>query len=268
MNRQALPTRTALSALSPHAPPVSTGNTRHTLQGRTEQELLWFQRRSFLKAASSWVGLGGWQAAQAQQRSNIVDLQGDALVNGQRLLRDQSVQTGDTVQTGPGAHMVFVIGNSSFLVRQNSRLTVERGRTLNVVTILRLVTGAVASVWGKGPRRLIVTPTVTAGIRGTGVYTEVFTEQDNRSYFCNCYGQVDVGAGTSKMESQAVYHQSFWAEAEAKNGSFLTPAKAINHTDEEMEYLASLVNQRTAWQIMGKKGVKDGTGMIDGNSAY
>ena len=118
---------------------------------------------------------------------------------------------------------------------------------MNVVTVLRLVTGAVANVWGKGTRRLIVTPTVTAGTRGTGVYTEVFPAQDNRCYFCNCYGQVDVGAGTSKMESQALYHQSFWAEAEAKNGSFLAPAKVIDHTDEEMEYLASLVNQRTAW---------------------
>ena len=39
---------------------------------------------------------------------------------------------------------------------------VERGDTLNVVSVLRLLSGAVASVWGRGSSRLIVTPTLTA----------------------------------------------------------------------------------------------------------
>ncbi len=42
----------------------------------------------------------------------------------------------------------------------------------------------------------------------------------------------------------------------------LTPAGAINHTDDEMEFLAGLMNQRTAWQIAGRKGNKDGSGMM------
>jgi hypothetical protein len=162
------------------------------------------------------------------------------------------------METGPGSNLVFVIGNSSFQVRQNSRLTVERGATLNAVSVLRMITGAVASVWGRGSSRQIVTPTLTAGIRGTGVYTEVFPAQSYRSYFCNCYGTVDMGAGPDRAVSQADYHQAFWGEVEPKEGKFLTPAKAINHTDEELEFLARLVDQRTAWQIAGKKGVKDG----------
>ena len=56
--------------------------TQHTLQGRTEKETLWFQRRGFLRAAAAWSAMGGLAAAQAQQRSNIVDLRGDAMVNG------------------------------------------------------------------------------------------------------------------------------------------------------------------------------------------
>ena len=40
-------------------------------------------------------------------------------------------------------------------------------------------------------------------------------------------------------------------------------SEAINHTDEEMEFLARLINQRTAWQILGKKGVKDGMGYME-----
>lgn len=240
--------------------------TQHTLHGRTETEVLWFQRRSFLQGAAAWTAMGGAAGALAQSRSNIVELVGDALLNGRRLLPQQSIQTGDTIQTGPGASLVFVIGNASFQVRQNSFLTVERGRTLSTVSVLRLITGAVASVWGKGLSRQIVMPTLTAGIRGTGVYAEVFATQGGRNYLCNCYGTVDVVIGATRVVSEASYHQAFWGEVVPREGRLLTPANAINHTDEELEYLARLVDQRTAWQIMGKKGVKDGRGYMEEQS--
>ena len=234
--------------------------SQHTLQGRHDTEILWFQRRSFLQGAASWSALGGFSAAQAQSRSNIVELVGDALVNGQPLRPQQSIQTGDEIQTGPQSTLIFVIGNSSFHVRQNSRLHVGRGATLNTVSLLRLLSGAIISVWGKGNQRHIMTPNLTAGIRGTGVYTEIFAEQDGRSYFCNCYGSVQLSSGADNTLYQSDYHQAYWGEVSAKNGRFLTPAKAINHSDEELEYLARLVNQRTAWQITGKKGHKDDPG--------
>ncbi len=237
--------------------------TQHSLQGRSEQEILWFQRRGFLSAAAAWTAMGGFSAAHAQQRSNVVALLGDAQVNGVRLTPQTNIQTGDRIETGPNSNLIFVVGNASFQVRQNSRLTVERGATLNAVSVLRLLTGAVASVWGKGGSRQIVTPTITAGIRGTGVYTEVRPQQNFRSYFCNCYGTVDMAAGTDRVLSRADYHQAFWGEVEPVNGRMLTPAGAINHTDEELEVLARLIDQRTNWQVMGKKGVKDGKGFMD-----
>jgi len=233
--------------------------TQHHLQGRTESEVLWFQRRGFLQAAASWTAMGGFGAAQAQSRSNVVQLTGDATVNGQRLVPAQSIQTGDEIATGPNSTLIFVLGNSAFHVRQNSMMTVERGASLFAVSVLRLLTGAVVSVWGKGSNRQIVTPTMTAGIRGTGVYTEIFANQDGRSYFCNCYGMVDMAAGSSRTTSQSEYHQAYWGEVSPKDGTSLTMARAINHTDEELEYLARLTGQRTAWQISGKKGTKDST---------
>jgi hypothetical protein len=234
--------------------------TQHLLQGRQEKEILWYQRREVLKAAAAWVALGGLPAAIAQQRSNIVQLTGDATLNGMRLNPQQAIQTGDEIQTGPGSNLIFVIGNASFQVRQNSRLAVERGNTLNAVSLLRLLTGAVASVWGKGVNRSIVMPTLTAGIRGTGVYAEIFADQGDRNYFCNCYGTVDMDAGNEKQVSQADYHQAFWADATPRDGKFLSPARALNHSDEELEFLAGLIDQRTSWQIAGRKGNKDGSG--------
>ncbi|MBC7918336.1 MAG: iron dicitrate transport regulator FecR [Rhodoferax sp.] len=237
--------------------------TQHTLQGRTESEVLWFQRRDFLKAAAAWSAIGGAGGASAAGATNVVQLVGDATVNGMRMNREQTIQTGDQVVTGPGSTLIFVLGTSAFHMRQNSMMTVERGASLSAVSLLRLLTGAVVSVWGRGPYRQIVTPTITAGIRGTGVYTEIFDNQGGRSYVCNCYGTVDMSAGNDKALSQADYHQAFWGEVAPKDGRMLTPAKAINHTDEELEYLARLANQRTAWQIAGRKGVKDGKGYME-----
>ena len=239
--------------------------TQHLLENRSEKEVLWFQRRETLKAAAAWVALGGLPAAVAQQRSNIVELTGDALVNGARLLPSQTIQTGDQIQTGPDSSLVFVLGNASFRVRQNTLMTVERGVTLSIVSLLRIITGGVVSVWGKSSTtgtRAIITPTLTAGIRGTGVYTEVLPQQNSRTYFCNCYGAVDLDAGGSRAQSQSDYHQSFWADAEEKNGSRLSPAQFLDHTDEELEFLARLIEQKTQWQIVGRKDVADGKGRM------
>lgn len=236
--------------------------TQHLLQNRSEKEILWFQRRETLKAAAAWMAMGGLPAAMAQQRSNVVELVGDALINGQRLRPDQTVQTGDQLETGPGSGVVFALGNASFRVRQNTRMTVERGSTLSAVSLLRIITGGVVSVWNKGGSRSIVTPTLTAGIRGTGVYTEVVPQRNNSTYFCNCYGTVDVESGGVKTVSQSDYHQSFWAGTDAQGFATLTSAGFLDHTDEELEFLARLINQRTYWQIAGRKGIPDGKGSM------
>lgn len=236
-------------------------NSQHQLQGRTEDEVVWYQRRSLLQAAAAWTAAGGFTAAHAQQGRNVVEMRGDVRRNGQALAAGEGIAPGDRIETGPGASVVFTVGKDAFMVRQNTRIGLE-GDTPMAVKVLRLLTGAVASVWGRGSERQVVMPTATAGIRGTGVYAEVFPEQDFRSYFCNCYGTVDIAAGGESVVSQASYHQAFWAEVAPRNSRMLTPAGAINHTDEELEFLARLVDQRTAWQIAGRKGSKDGGGQI------
>jgi len=231
--------------------------TQHLLRGRTDSEVTWTHRRDFLQAAAAWTALGGFAAAHAQSRSNVVQLEGDALVNGSRLDPQQPLQAGDQIVTGPGSQLIFVVGNASFLVRQSSNLKIEGSTASMAIGVLRLITGAVASVWGTGTRRKIITPTLTAGIRGTGVYTEILSEFAGRSYFCNCYGTIDLAAGNAAVESKAEYHQAFWADPQGKPGASLTPAKKLNHTDEEMEMLAKLIGERTAWEISGRKGNPD-----------
>ena len=228
----------------------------HLLRGRTEREVSWFQRRSFLQAAAAWSALGATHCALAQPRSQIVELVGDVLLNQRRLEPADMIQSGDVIRTGPGSTLIFVLGDCAFHLRQNSQLTVEYNPSSRVLSALRLLTGAIVSVWGKGTRRQLITPTATIGIRGTGTYAEIPPDRLDRTYFCNCYGIVDLRSGTERRVSESEYHQAFWAAGSPQDGQYLSPAKLLNHSDEEVEQLARLANQPTAWQITGRKGTK------------
>ena len=94
------------------------------------------------------------------------------------LTAQHTITANDRIETGPGSTAVFAVGNSAFMVRQNSRVALESD-TPTAVKALRVLSGAVASVWGQGrrpPDRCCPPP--RPGIRGTGVYAEVFPDQD------------------------------------------------------------------------------------------
>ena len=227
--------------------------SRPVAPSRPEQQTPWFRRRDTLKAAAAWLAMGGLPAAMAEQRSNLVQLIGDVQLNGQRLLPDQTVQTGDQLQTGPASSVIFVIGDSAFHVRANSRLSLERGQSLTTVSQLRLHAGAVASVWAASGDHQILAPGLTATFQNAGVYAQASDPPGRASYLCNCYGTLALSSGKDKTVCTSTYHQAFWAAADSSEGDALMPADSINHTDEELEFLARLISQKTAWQVTGEK---------------
>jgi hypothetical protein len=138
-------------------------------------------------------------------------------------------------------------------VRQNSRLSLERGSTLTTVSQLRLHAGAVVSVWGASRRHQIITPNLDADFRSAGVYAEVFENHRQHSYLCNCYGTLTLSAGKEKTVSASTYHEAFWAIPESSESEALVPADSVHHNDKELEFLAGLISQKTAWQISSQK---------------
>ena len=135
-------------------------------------------------------------------------------------------------------------------------LTLERGTSLTTVSQLRLYKGAAASVWGGKSRCQVITPHLSADFQGAGVYTEVFEKSRPLSYLCNCYGSVKLSAsnGDSTL-STSTHHEAFWATPQGSESGILIPADSINHTDRELEFLAGLINQQTAWQVNARKDV-------------
>ena len=200
------------------------------------------ERRLFLQGMAVGVagGLGGLihQALAADPRSvrqGINRITGEVKVNGKPAREGTPVNRGDTITTGAGAEAVFVLGDNAFFQRANSRT--DFGKIGDATAaFMRVVTGGLLSVYGKGPR-VITTPTSTIGIRGTGCYIET---DERRSYFCLCFGAVELRPlnGQPVRYRTAHHERPLWIE----NGQ-TSPATVVNHTDAEVIMLEALVGR-------------------------
>jgi hypothetical protein len=188
-------------------------------------------------------------------------MKGGVLVNRQRLTTWQWLQTGDEIITGPRATLTFFFADSAFHIRQNSLVVLGRGASINQVGSLQLARGAVVSVWGRDSSGQIITPHVTANIwqeqsrAGCGVYTEIMPNSSGstQTYLCNCYGGLELVAGERREMLHSSHHSAIWADPIIGRYGNIASADTLNHSDQEMEYLARLVGQRTPWQTFGKK---------------
>lgn len=167
---------------------------------------------------------------------SIYSVKGEFRVNGQLAASDTLIRPTDQLTTGAGSQAVVVVGKDAFLLRENSQLNLSGDNFL--VEGMRLVTGAVLSVFGKSRHR-IETPNATIGIRGTGLYIEA---QPDVSYICTCYGTVDINAiaGTAAETIQSRHHDA--PRYVAADGRIM-PAPFINHTDEELMLIETLVGR-------------------------
>ena len=182
--------------------------------------------------------------AAGRIEKGVYRVRGDARVNGAPAKQGQDVRAGDVVTTGPNGEIVFVIARDAMLVRANSRVEVSGTVGALVESGLRIVTGAVLSVFSPGERRRIVTKTATIGIRGTAVYVEA---QRDKTYVCTCYGVADLEATQDPRARETVQTQHH-DEPRYVMGlgapKMIMGAKVVNHTDAELIFLESLVGRQ------------------------
>ena len=203
------------------------------------------RRRGFVIAA-----LGGapliWLPRTASA-GDIVEAHGNVRVNGRDADEKTPVVAGDTIETGANSKAVFRVNEDAYLMRANSMLRLEKKTQFDtLVSGLRMVTGALAVVFGRGEKR-IYTRTLTAGIRGTGIYLEAKPEA---TYFCTCYGATDLEtpgdlANRDREHVVSSRHVSryIYASAQSKGGPLIVAAPTVNHTNEEMAMLENLVGR-------------------------
>lgn len=225
----------------------------------TQNDLDDSRRRFLLQALSSGLLVGGlgWQPeawaddtpSPLPTSRSVFRVDGDVTVNGRRATTDTLIQAGDHVRVGKDGRLVAAVGDTALLMRANSSVRIGGLRLL--VRSLR-ATGAILGVFGRRDAAnalQIHTPTATIGIRGTGVYLEADVD---KSYICTCYGKVDIGASHNPKERETIttrHHDApRWVHAKPQDGKRITPAGFLNHSDEELMMLESLVGRTVPFQ--------------------
>ena len=206
-------------------------------------------RRKFLRVSAAVLALKmAWlrQAlAAGSVEKGVYRVRGDVRINGTPAKEGMDVRPGDVITTGPGSETVFVTGKDAFLIRANSRVVVEGALGALVLTGLRVITGALLSVFAPGEPKTLRTATATIGIRGTAVYLEA---EESRTYVCTCYGEaeiVSVADPSARETVRTTRHEQPRYVMGSGAPQMLMGAPVVNHDDVELNMLESLVGRRT-----------------------
>ncbi len=207
------------------------------------------RRRAWLRgAAAATIAAAGMMRLRAALAAGSVPpgvarLRGDVRINGKPAARGQRVAPGDVIVTGKDAELVIVVERDAFMVRANSRIEFGPAAARSAVALLRILTGAMLSVFESGQRREIRTGTATIGIRGTGIYVETETQ---RTYACTCYGEAvltpvdDPGAAETVRTKNHDQPRYIYGKGMP---NMLEAAPVINHVDAELYLLEGLVGR-------------------------
>jgi hypothetical protein len=188
--------------------------------------------------------LGDRPAKLGPDRS-IYRLKGKVSVNGQPASLTTRIGPDDTVETGEGAEAVFAVEDSAFIARESTSVKFARRAGGDPLTnALRLLSGKLLAVFPPGKPQRMQTSTATLGIRGTGLYAESDPEQ---TYVCTCYGTVDIQAIHDVQSTKTVkarhHDEPVYVVAKAPEGRSIRPAPFINHTDQELMLIETLVGR-------------------------
>jgi hypothetical protein len=133
-------------------------------------------------------------------RPGLNKVRGEVIVNRRLATEGQLIKPGDTIVTGRDSEAIYVIGQDAFMQRELTTVSFGADALQN---LMRVVSGKILSVFGKGAKTIQVS-TATIGIRGTGCYIE---EENHgakaRTYFCLCYGDVELVPGPRRRKPRA-----------------------------------------------------------------
>ena len=88
---------------------------------------------------------------------------GDVLINNKPFQKGQKIKLGDFIQTKAKSKVVFNIGKSAFMAKENSQFQIKDNGTTKT---LNVISGGVLAVFQHGDgRHEVKTPNMTAGIK-------------------------------------------------------------------------------------------------------
>jgi len=124
-------------------------------------------------------------SAFAADEGVIYDFKSPVLINGKLANKNSPVTFGDEIITGSRGRIGLRLAGNVYRVGNRSHLTLpktEKNFTLNFFF------GSVLAVFRSDTPKTIRTHTSVLGVRGTGLYLNVDSEQ---TFLCTCYGDIE-----------------------------------------------------------------------------
>jgi len=185
--------------------------------------------------------------APGQKPQGILKMQGSVMVNGIQAQVGSVVGAGSIITTGSASYAVVIVEKDVYLVRENSRIELmgvpaeHQAAAERTVNSIKVHAGRLLSVFGRGTKT-VETVTAVMGVRGSALYVQLF---DDITYFCLCYGTADIDPKAypaSQVSITTKHHESPFYILPTGMKLAMLRAPVINHTDEELIMLESLVD--------------------------
>ena len=198
----------------------------------------------------SLVNAGGNKEKTLINFSGSIDyLDGEVVLNKEPAGLGSEVKTGDIVETGSDSfcHIIFNRGNV-LLMEPDTILQINW-----IDSSLNLKKGSIASVFEKMKKVIgsneefkIITPSATAGIRGTAFYIKV--EDEFNTYICTCNGSLTLyGEDIENFISTSAHHKAY-RFTESGDEVQVANASMLYHDDPKMNSVAKVIGETIPWE--------------------
>jgi hypothetical protein len=176
---------------------------------------------------------------------------GAVRVNGAAVQTGQEIRYGDLIETGADSFCEIIIGQKNVLrVGKDSALRYKAGKGDNTLELERGWLGGITrQKFTREGNYRVVTPTVTASIRGTSYCIKV--ESPGSTYFCTCNGRIALAGadGNFRDTVESSHHVARRFKA-AENGSVVVEDNPglLYHDDASLEKLAGVIGETMNWE--------------------
>ncbi|MFC1670242.1 FecR domain-containing protein [Spirochaetota bacterium] len=177
---------------------------------------------------------------------HISFLNGDVQINGKKASHNQKIKYGNTVTTGKYSNCYITFDKLNIIkMTSNAKMKFLVKEKDSSINLLRGFMGLVI----KNKKRLknfrVITPTITASVRGTVFY--IGAETPKRTYSCICNGKIKYDFTGKTLLHQAKHHYGgYFTEAKGKI-SFNKGGGWAGHSFKFMDELASRINIKIDW---------------------
>ncbi len=190
-------------------------------------------------------------ARQTKLEMKILSYTGNVTVNANAVTKiNMVINYGDAIETIGNSSCDIIINDKNILrLKPDTKLIIKISDKENILQLDKgWMAGVTRKVFTKEGKFTILTPTVTASVRGTSFCLKV--ENEKSTYFCTCNGSIELtGEKSSASETVTSSHHAARRFALDKSGALIEDNNPgmLYHADNGVEEMAKVIGETIDW---------------------